>query len=227
MAKTAVLVLEKVNKKYVQGGDVNHVLQDVDFTLHAGEVVALVGPSGSGKSTFLQIAGLLDSADSGKIFIAGQECSGYDDARQTKMRLQAIGFVYQFHHLLPEFSVLENLIIPQLLLGKARPIAEAAAEAILAQLGLSEKLHSLPAELSGGQQQRVAFARALINNPQLLLADEPTGNLDHENSLKVFDLMLQQVHQLGLAAVIVTHNLEIARKCDKIFSIENGALGLH
>lgn len=224
MTQPAVLVLNKISKSYKQGESVNHVLRDISFTLHAGEIVALVGPSGSGKSTFLQIAGLLDSASEGNIVINGQDCSAFNDAKQTKMRLHEIGFVYQFHHLLPEFSILENLIIPQLLTSCPRAAAENKAIDMLERLGLAGKHNRLPTELSGGEQQRVAFARALINNPHLLLADEPTGNLDHANSLLVFAMMLEQARKSGVAAVIVTHNLEIAAKCDKIFSIENGVL---
>lgn len=224
MTQPSILVLNKINKSYKQGESANHVLREVNFHLNSGEVVALVGPSGSGKSTFLQITGLLDNASGGSIIIDGQDCSKLDDAKQTQIRLHKIGFVYQFHHLLPEFTILENLIIPQLLASRPRPLAEDTANGILERLGLANKHHRLPTELSGGEQQRVAFARALINNPLLLLADEPTGNLDHANSLLVFAMMLEQARHSGVAAVIVTHNLEIAAKCDKIYTIENGVL---
>jgi lipoprotein-releasing system ATP-binding protein len=222
--KFPVLEFDSVSKSYKSESAVNQILSETKFTLSEGEIVALVGPSGSGKSTFLQIAGLLDKPDAGKVKINGIDCSNCTDKQLTDMRLHSIGFVYQFHHLLPEFTILENLLIPQFLLGAKRIAAIKKAEAIMDRLGLNGKQNRLPNQLSGGEQQRVAFARALINDPKLLLADEPTGNLDRHNSSVVFDTMLEQVRQLGLAAIIVTHNLEIAAKCDKMMIIENNRL---
>jgi lipoprotein-releasing system ATP-binding protein len=222
--KIPVLEFTSVSKSYKSADAINQILSEASFTLNSGEIVALVGPSGSGKSTFLQIAGLLDRADAGEVKINGIDCTKCTDRQLTSMRLHTIGFVYQFHHLLPEFSVLENLLIPQFLQGVKRSAAIKKADAIMHRLGLDGKQSRLPNQLSGGEQQRVAFARALINDPKLLLADEPTGNLDRHNSAIVFDTMLEQVRRLGLAAIIVTHNLEIAAKCDKMMIIENNRL---
>ncbi|WP_299351345.1 ABC transporter ATP-binding protein [uncultured Shimia sp.] len=218
-----VLRLEGLEKSYNKGlpGEVN-VLRGVDLSLEAGEVVALVAPSGAGKSTLLHIAGLLDQPDSGVVEIAGQPFSEKSDRRRTIARRQDVGFVYQFHHLLPEFNALENIVLPQLAAGVPRAAAEARAHDLLTRVGVEKRADHRPAALSGGEQQRVAFCRALANAPRVLLADEPTGNLDPGTSDQVFKALMQLVRETGLSALIATHNLELAARMDRVLRLENG-----
>ena len=220
-----VLTLEMIEKCYNRGapGEIS-VLKGVNLTISRGEVVALVAPSGAGKSTLLHIAGLLDTADRGRVVLNGQDMSGASDRRRTEARRADLGFVYQFHHLLPEFSALENIVLPQLANGVARGAAEARGQALLATVGLSARASHRPSELSGGEQQRVAFCRALANQPKLLLADEPTGNLDPATSDTVFAALMGLVRETGLSALIATHNLELAARMDRVVRLEAGHL---
>lgn len=220
-----VLELKAVTKSYNQGAaNQIDVLRGVDLTLNAGEMVALVAPSGAGKSTLLHIAGLLDVPDSGSVTVAGQDISGKGDSMRTSLRRQELGFVYQFHHLLPEFTALENIILPQLANGIAQRAAEARAEELLALVGLSARAQHRPAALSGGEQQRVAFCRALANRPRVLLADEPTGNLDPGTSDQVFAALMDLVAGTGLSALVATHNPELAARMDRRVKLEQGRL---
>lgn len=220
-----VLRLEGLEKSYNKGlaGEVN-VLRGADLTLQAGEVVALVAPSGAGKSTLLHIAGLLDQPDSGTVEIAGQNLSGKSDRRRTIARRRDVGFVYQFHHLLPEFNALENIVLPQLANGVPRAEANKRARDLLARVGVENRADHRPAALSGGEQQRVAFCRALANQPRLLLADEPTGNLDPDTSDQVFGALMQLVRETGLSALIATHNLDLAARMDRQLRLDNGQI---
>lgn len=200
------------------------VLRGVDVSLAKGEVVALVAPSGAGKSTLLHIAGLLDTPDSGRVEIDGQDVTGQSDRNRTVLRRDQVGFIYQFHHLLPEFSALENIVLPQLAAGTARKIADERAMALLDSVGVVARAHHRPAELSGGEQQRVAFCRALANGPSVLLADEPTGNLDPKTSDTVFAALMSLVRDTGLSALIATHNLELAKRMDRQVRLDQGML---
>lgn len=217
-----ILSLDKISKSFTQGKNKVKVLKSACLEIKAGEVVALIGPSGSGKSTLLQIAGLLDNPTSGKILIKDNDCTKASDKIRTEIRRDDIGFIYQFHHLLPEFSALENVLIPQLIAKKPKDEAIKNAEEILKSLGLSHRLKHKPAELSGGEQQRVAIARALVNKPSLLLADEPTGNLDPITSKEVFEILIKSASSMGLAMLIVTHNHELAKKMDRIVTLKDG-----
>jgi len=221
---TPALTLSGVRRSFAQGGDRLHVLKGADLTLAPGEIVALVGPSGAGKSTLLHIAGLLEPADGGDVRVEGRKCGDLSDAERTAIRRDKLGFVYQFHHLLPEFSAIENIVMPQLIAGRARDEAEERARILLDHLGLTERAKHRPARLSGGEQQRVAIARALANNPILLLADEPTGNLDQATSRTVFAELLGFVRGRGMAALIATHNDELARSMDRILKLQDGVL---
>jgi len=200
------------------------VLRGIDLVLGAGEIVALVGPSGSGKSTLLHIAGLLESADAGDIAIAGQSCTGMNDDARTAMRRQHLGFVYQNHHLLPEFSALENVAIPGIISGLGRAESKRRAREILGWMGLEGRETHRPGRLSGGEQQRVAIARALASSPSLLLADEPTGNLDPATAGDVFEVLLKLVRGAGLTALVATHNPDLAGRMDRIVRLEDGHL---
>ena len=220
----AALELRGIGRTFVQGDRRLDVLKDVSLALHAGEMVALVGPSGSGKSTLLYIAGLLERPDRGEILIEGRLCDVRNDSRRTVLRGRNLGFVYQFHHLLPEFSALENVVLPQLVAGKGRGEARQRARDLLEHLGLGERLGHRPARLSGGEQQRVAIARALANEPAVLLADEPTGNLDHDTAEEVFDQLQALVRGRGLAGLIATHNMELAGRMDRILRMQDGHL---
>ncbi|MCV2880631.1 ABC transporter ATP-binding protein [Actibacterium sp. XHP0104] len=220
-----VLVLDQIEKTYNRGkANAVPVLRGASVTLQPGEVVALVAPSGAGKSTLLHIAGLLDTADAGEVRIAGQGASALSDRRRTAIRRDRVGFVYQFHHLLPEFTALENIVLPQLANGASRADAEAQARDLLARVGLTGRADHRPAALSGGEQQRVAFCRALANRPALLLADEPTGNLDPATSDTVFAAMMELVQETGLAALIATHNPDLAARMDRTVRLDNGVL---
>jgi lipoprotein-releasing system ATP-binding protein len=213
-----------VRKVFHQGGVELTVLNGVDLALRPGELVALVGPSGAGKSTLLHVAGLLERPDGGEIQIDGEACGSLSDERRTLLRRATLGFVYQFHHLLPEFSALENVMIPQMIAGVARGTARAKAAELLRRVGLGERLSHRPARLSGGEQQRVAIVRALANDPKVLLADEPTGNLDHATAEGVMGTLIEVTRATGLAVLIATHNLELARRLDRMVALEEGQL---
>ncbi len=218
------LVLDGVRKVFRQGTIELTVLSGADLTLRAGELVALLGPSGAGKSTLLHLAGLLERPDGGEIRINEQECGALSDQRRTLLRRSALGFVYQFHHLLPEFSALENVMIPQMIAGVARGEARDKAGELLKRVGLADRMDHRPARLSGGEQQRVAIVRALANGPQILLADEPTGNLDLATADGVMSTLIDITRATGLAVLIATHNLEIANRLDRIVTLEGGKL---
>lgn len=220
-----VLVLDGIEKIYNRGkpGEVA-VLRGASLTLAPGEVVALVAPSGAGKSTLLHIAGLLDTPDTGSVRLSGRAMGNLGDKARTAARRGEVGFVYQFHHLLPEFTALENIVLPQLANGVAQRPAEARARDLLARVGLSARAGHRPAQLSGGEQQRVAFCRALANGPRLLLADEPTGNLDPATSDQVFGVLMQVVRDTGLSALIATHNLDLAARMDRILRLDQGRI---
>ncbi len=219
-----VLELTDLRRTFIQGGAAIDVLRGVSFGISAGEVVALTGPSGAGKSTLLQLAGLLEQPDGGEIRIAGESCAAMSDRQRTRARREKLGFVYQFHHLLPEFSARENIMLPQMIGGASKRRARQFADDLLARLDLSQRKNHRPAQMSGGEQQRVAIARALANRPVLLLADEPTGNLDQENAKIVFDALMAVVRDTGLAALIATHNLDLAARMDRHVSLDNGVL---
>ena len=217
-----LLMVRGLQKTYKQGRSKLKILNNVDLRIYSGEICALVGPSGSGKSTLLHILGLLDSPTSGQIIMGEQDVSKLSERIRTRLRSQHIGFVYQFHHLLPEFTALENVALPQIIAGVAVPKAHNKAADLLSQLGLSNRLHHRPATMSGGEQQRVAIARALINDPYLLFADEPTGNLDPETSAEVFALLMNVVRKRGIGALIATHNLDLAHEMDRILEVKSG-----
>jgi lipoprotein-releasing system ATP-binding protein len=220
-----VLSLDGITKAYNPGKpNAVDVLRGVDLSVGAGEVVALVAPSGAGKSTLLHIAGLLDTADAGEVTLAGQNMTHQSDRKRTAARRTQVGFIYQFHHLLPEFTALENIVLPQLSAGKPRAQAATRAHDLLGRVGIDHRAEHRPAALSGGEQQRVAFCRALANAPRLLLADEPTGNLDPDTADQVFDTLIGLVRDTGLSALIATHNLELAARMDRIVALEAGKL---
>jgi lipoprotein-releasing system ATP-binding protein len=218
------LSLRKVARHYGTGPGELAVFDNLSMDVRAGEVVALLGQSGSGKSSLLHIAGLLERPTSGQVLVAGQDCTAMDDASRTRVRRIGIGFVYQFHHLLPEFSALENVIMPQLIAGATKPAAAARARELLARLRLEHRLEHRPAEMSGGEQQRVAIARALANRPLLLLADEPTGNLDPATADLVQEEFLRLIQEEGLGALIATHNVALARRMTRTLALDNGRL---
>jgi lipoprotein-releasing system ATP-binding protein len=222
--ETPVVFLHQVERRYHQGDAVLDILRGAELAVWAGQSVALVAPSGAGKSTLLHIAGLLERADSGEVYIDGQPTSNLADAARTAMRRNSIGFVYQAHYLLPEFSAVENVMLPQMIRGLSRTEARRRAGELLSYLGLAERLTHRPAELSGGEQQRVAIARAVANVPRLLLADEPTGNLDPRTSDHVFHALSQLIRQSGLTVVLATHNLEIAARMDRRVTIRDGVI---
>jgi lipoprotein-releasing system ATP-binding protein len=219
-----VLRLDQLVRTYRQGPRRIEVLVGASIEIHPGESVALVGPSGAGKSTLLHIAGLLETPDSGHVIVNGRDCSGMGDSDRTAVRRMEMGFIYQFHQLLAEFSALENVMIPQLILGRGRKQATARANQLLSAMGLAERVTHRPAELSGGEQQRTAIARALANSPKLILADEPTGNLDPHTSDHVFESLLHLIHSTGVAALIATHNMDLARRMDRVLRLEDGIL---
>jgi len=222
--KNNLIELVNIHRAFWQGGERLNILNGVDLSVKPGETISLVGPSGSGKSTLLHIAGLLEKPDDGEIHILNKNVSSLSDKKLTQIRNQKLGFIYQYHYLLSEFSALENIMLPQLIAGKKRGIARERAITLLSSLNLGDRVYHRPYQLSGGEQQRVAIGRALANEPQIILADEPTGNLDFENAEAVFSMLLKQSRRAGVAAIIATHNLELAKKLDRIFLIENGTL---
>jgi lipoprotein-releasing system ATP-binding protein len=218
------LELRGIVRTYHQAGSALEVVRGASLTLNAGEIVALVGPSGAGKSTLLHVAGLLERPDGGEVLVAGHECGSMSDGERTAIRRENLGFVYQFHHLLPEFSALENVMLPQMIAGVARGPAKERARHLLGLVGLTARESHRPARLSGGEQQRVAIVRALANAPRILLGDEPTGNLDQHTADEVTAVLLDIVRNAGLAALFATHNLELARRMDRIVALEEGRL---
>ncbi|MBM3096502.1 ABC transporter ATP-binding protein [Gluconobacter cerinus] len=226
MSETQVpaLKLENLTRRFRSGEEILEILSSAEFTLYPGEIVALVAPSGTGKSTLLHLAGLLEAPTEGTVYIGGKAVSGLSDSVRTAVRRDQIGFVYQFHHLLGEFTARENVMLPQLVAGVSAKVAKARAEDLLGRFGLSHRLNSLPGRLSGGEQQRTAIARALANRPKLLLADEPTGNLDVGTSDHVFDELLRVVREEGVAALIATHNQELAARMDGTVTLRDGKL---
>ncbi|MBU3258605.1 ABC transporter ATP-binding protein [Roseovarius sp. PS-C2] len=219
----AMLALEGVSKTYNKGRENEvRVLDEAALQVRAGEMVALVAPSGAGKSTLLHIAGLLDTPDSGTVRIGGTDYTGLSDRRRTVARRQEVGFVYQFHHLLPEFTALENIVLPQLANGISKGEAQTRAADLLARVGIGARADHRPSAMSGGEQQRVAFCRALANEPRLLLADEPTGNLDPATSDQVFGALMVLVRETGLSALIATHNLDLAARMDRVVRLDQG-----
>ncbi len=219
-----VLVFEAVRRTYPEGDRELVVFDDLNTTIYGGQMVALVGPSGSGKSSLLHIAGLLETPTSGQVLIDGRASSNLSDKEMTEIRRYDIGFVYQFHNLLAEFTALENVALPQIITGKSKAASNERAADLLERFGLADRMTHRPAELSGGEQQRVAIARALANKPQLLLADEPTGNLDPKTSDAVFEALLEVTRSENVAALIATHNLHLAGKMDRLLLIQNGKL---
>jgi lipoprotein-releasing system ATP-binding protein len=219
-----VLQVTDLKRSYQQGGVTIHVLRGVNFTVARGEIVALLGPSGSGKSTMLQAIGLLEGGFEGSIRIAGEEAAKLDNDGRTRIRRDQLGFVYQFHHLLPDFTAEENVVLPQIVHGATRAEADARAKSLLTQLGLSHRLDHRPSKLSGGEQQRVAVARALANRPALVLADEPTGNLDEATADVVFVEFLRLVREEGSSAVVATHNERLAARMDRVVRLHEGVL---
>jgi lipoprotein-releasing system ATP-binding protein len=223
-ASVPTLELRQVTRTFQLGGGKLPVLRGVTLAIQPGEIVALVGPSGAGKSTLLHTAGLLERPDGGAVLFAGQDCSRMNDAERTEKRRGSIGFVYQFHQLLPEFSALENIVLPQMIAGVSRRQARERAMELLGLVGLQPRAEHRPARLSGGEQQRVAILRALANKPKLLLGDEPTGNLDHHTADDVTAVLLDLVRRTGLSALIATHNLELAKRMDRILTLEDGTV---
>ena len=223
-SQAAVLKLVDITRTYRQGTSTLEIFREASMELSSGELVGLVGPSGAGKSSLLHIAGLLEAPDSGDVIITGSNCSRLSETQRTRIRRDDVGFVYQFHHLLPEFSALENVAMPQIISGADREMAEDRASHVLASLGLGNRLSHRPAELSGGEQQRVAIGRALANAPSLLLADEPTGNLDPKTAGQVYSELIALVRDQNLTALIATHNMELAESMDRVIRLEEGRL---
>ncbi|MGA2952923.1 MAG: ABC transporter ATP-binding protein [Caulobacteraceae bacterium] len=219
-----VLEIRDLTRNYQTGQGRLEVLKGLNLTVQAGEVVGLLGPSGSGKSSLLHAAGLLEQPTSGAVLVGGRDCVKLSDRTRTRVRLEDIGFIYQFHHLLPEFTALENVLLPMLMLGRPREAARRRATVLLTDLGLQARMYHQPAQLSGGEAQRVAVARALANRPQLLLADEPTGNLDPDTSEAVFASLHHLVRSTGVAAVIATHNFSMVKHMDKVMVLKHGKL---
>ena len=224
MTLKPALELRNASRTYGSGNTVLTVFRNQSLKIHAGEVVALIGQSGSGKSSILHMAGLLERPSEGEVFVAGQNCTRMDDASRTRIRRIGIGFVYQFHHLLPEFTALENVVLPQLIAGSTERTATARASELLDRLGLTPRVTHRPAELSGGEQQRVAIARALANRPLLLLADEPTGNLDPGTAELVHHEFLRLIQEEGLGALVATHNMELGRRMSRMLLLKDGQL---
>ena len=221
---SSILQLKNIRKSFTQGGEIIEVLKDVSLAINQGEIVALIGPSGSGKTTLLQIAGLLDVVAKGEVIIAGENYTTANDTKRTIARRKHVGFVYQFHHLLPEFDALENVMMPQIINGVSESDAAKKAAELLETMELSNRVTHRPSQLSGGQQQRVAVARAIANNPTLILADEPTGNLDSQTAEHVFDAMKKLIRQTNCGALIATHNPDLVGKMDRVLKIVDGVI---
>ncbi len=220
----AALALDGIERTFKQAGNDLYVLRGASVSIRRGETVALVGPSGAGKSTLLHIAGLLERPDGGDVIVGGTSCRRLGDDARTALRRTAIGFVYQFHHLLPEFSALENIVVPQMIAAASKSAARDRARDLLGMVGLADRATHRPAKLSGGEQQRVAIARALANSPDVLIADEPTGNLDQETAERVFALLMQLTRDTGVAALVATHNPDLAARMDRKVTLRNGVL---
>ena len=221
---TAVLELRGVVRQYKSEGGVLRVLEGADLTLNQGELVGLIGPSGSGKSTLLHTAGLLEKPEDGEVFLEGENCMTLNDAGRTRLRREKLGFVYQFHHLLPEFNARDNVAMPLMVGGMTRRKAREKAEILLAEMGLSERLKHQPGQMSGGEQQRVAIARALVNDPRLVIADEPTGNLDPATTERVFESLIRMARSEGAAVLVATHNMALTRHMDRVLTLKDGKL---
>jgi len=222
--KQAVLELRDIVRTYKSGAGELEVLKGTNLTLNAGELVGLVGPSGSGKSTLLHAAGLLEKPNSGEVLLEGENCIGLSDSGLTTMRRNKLGFIYQFHHLLPEFSAEDNIAMPLMIAGKSRKEARAKAKSLLAEMGLADREHHQPGQLSGGEQQRVAIARALANDPRLIIADEPTGNLDPATTERVFGTLIKMVRDEGAAVLVATHNMALIQHMDRVVTLKDGKL---
>ncbi|PJB70409.1 MAG: ABC transporter [Alphaproteobacteria bacterium CG_4_9_14_3_um_filter_47_13] len=227
MGDKILLDIQGLEKTFKQGGESLTILRNLEMSLQKGEMVALVGPSGTGKSTLLQLIGLLDTPTAGRITIDGHDTAKLGESDRTRMRRDFIGFIYQFHYLQPEFSAIENVVIPQMIAGKKKKIARDHAARLLEALGLGHRLNHRPGQLSGGEKQRVAIARALANGPKLLLADEPTGNLDPPTSAEVFNILIDLVRSTGIGALIATHNMDLADQMDKTLELTNGRVSLY
>jgi lipoprotein-releasing system ATP-binding protein len=225
--RSPALELRGVVRTYKQAGALLPVLRGASLALYPGEIVALVGPSGAGKSTLLHTAGLLERPDGGEVLLGGRSCGGMSDSQRTEIRRAQLGFVYQFHHLLPEFSALENVMLPQMIAGAGKAKARARGQELLAMVGLAARAEHRPARLSGGEQQRVAMVRALANAPRVMLGDEPTGNLDVHTAEDVMTALIDLVRRTGLAALIATHNLDLARRMDRTLALEDGTVVEH
>ncbi len=222
MSRRPILSVRNLHRSYKSGTAMLHVLTGADIDIYPGEMVGLIGPSGSGKSTLLHAAGLLEKPNAGEVFINGRECLKLPDDERTAIRRETIGVVYQFHHLQKEFSALDNVAIPQMIAGKSHKAAEAEARRLLGIMGLAERTHHKPSQMSGGEQQRVAIARAIANKPQILLADEPTGNLDPNTSGNVFQSLFDLTRLEGVSALVATHNMELTRYMDRVFTVREG-----
>ena len=221
---TPILELKNIVRHYETEAGSLEVLTNADLTLNRGELVGLVGPSGSGKSTLLHTAGLLERPQSGQVLLEGQECMQLDDKSRTRLRREKLGFVYQFHHLLPEFSAVDNIAMPLMVGGQSRGAARKKAEALLETMGLSDRSGHQPGQLSGGEQQRVAIARALVNDPRLVIADEPTGNLDPATTERVFESLIRMARQEGAAVLVATHNMALTQHMDRVLTLSDGKL---
>lgn len=224
MSNETVLKLEEITRNFEQGGETLHILRGVNVSINRGEIVALLGPSGCGKTTLLQIAGLLEKPTGGRVSIGGKLLTDASDQARTALRRTDIGFVYQFHHLLPDFTALENLLLPQYVAGVAKADAKKRAQELLELVGLGKRAKHYPSQLSGGEQQRVAIARGLVNKPSLLLADEPTGNLDPTTADDVFKTLVHTIRDQHIGALIVTHNHELAVKMDRVLQLKDGVI---
>ncbi len=222
MNKTPVLSVRNLHRSFKSGDSILRVLQGANIDIYPGEMVGLVGPSGSGKSTLLHAAGLLETPDSGEVYIEGRECLALSDNKRTAIRRNNIGVVYQFHHLLREFDALDNVALPQMIAGKSQSAARKEAKRLLGVMGLAERTHHQPAQMSGGEQQRVAIARAIANKPKILLADEPTGNLDPNTSGNVFQSLFDMTRLEGVAALVATHNMSLTAYMDRVFTVKDG-----
>jgi len=224
MSKQPILSVRNLHRSFQSGDSILHVLAGAEIDIYPGEMVGLVGPSGSGKSTLLHAAGLLEKPNAGEVYIGGKECLSLSDNKRTAIRRNEIGVVYQFHHLLREFTALDNVALPQMIAGKSQSGARAEAERLLGIMGLSERSHHQPSQMSGGEQQRVAIARAIANKPKILLADEPTGNLDPNTSGNVFQSLFDMTRLEGVAALVATHNMNLIPYMDRVFTVKDGVV---